>query len=144
MSSNDLSKTMTVADRFYLGGPLNVRGFEMRGLGPNVDANALGGLTYFASGLHLYTPLPFLTSKTTRGFSDLFRTHLWANAGNLITDCRSIDEAAQNFRLTCGLGLALKIGGIARIELNYCIPLRLQRSDRPVPGVQFGIGVHFL
>ena len=33
MTSENSEKTMTMADRFYLGGPINVRGFEMRGLG---------------------------------------------------------------------------------------------------------------
>ena len=37
----------------------------------------------------------------------------------------SVDYALHNFRLSYGIGLALKLGGIARIELNYCIPIRL-------------------
>ena len=28
-------------------------------------------------------------------------------------------------RLSYGLGLAVKLGGIARIELNYCIPVKV-------------------
>ena len=52
------SKTVTVADKFFLGGPLNLRGFEMRGVGPASDGNAVGGTAYWAAGLHLYSPLP--------------------------------------------------------------------------------------
>ena len=52
-------KSMTLADKFYMGGPLNVRGFEMRGVGPESDGNAIGGEMYWATGLHMYAPLPF-------------------------------------------------------------------------------------
>ena len=31
----------------------------------------------------------------------------------------------QDFRLSYGLGLALKLGGVARIELNYCVPVKV-------------------
>ena len=57
------SKTVTVADKFFLGGPLNLRGFEMRGVGPNSDGNAVGGTAYWAAGLHLYSPLPLREVK---------------------------------------------------------------------------------
>lgn len=53
-------------------------------------------------------------------------------------------EKNFNFRLTYGIGIGMKLGGIARIELNYCVPMRTQRGDRPAPGFQFGVGVDFL
>ena len=43
----------------FPGGPLSVRGFDLRGIGPSSDGNSLGGSLYWASGLHLYAPLPF-------------------------------------------------------------------------------------
>lgn len=142
---------MTLPDRFFLGGPLNVRGFEMRGLGPSSENCALGGLSYWAAGLHVYTPLPFVGYSKAAGFFDLFRTHSFVNAGNLMSDfkfspgsMRNLDSAVQNFRLTYGVGVAMKLGGIARIELNYCVPIRTQRGDKPAPGFQFGVGVDFL
>ena len=58
------SKTVTVADKFFLGGPLNLRGFDMRGVGPSSDGNAVGGTAYWAAGLHLYTPLPLRQAKS--------------------------------------------------------------------------------
>ena len=51
-------KTMTIADKFFLGGPLNVRGFDTRGLGPSSGNNALGGTMYWATGI-----MYFLSSK---------------------------------------------------------------------------------
>jgi len=141
-------KTITISDNFFLGGPLNVRGFDLRGVGPHSDGNSTGGTLYWASGLHLYGPLPFRPGKG--GFGDLFRTHLFMNAGNVGSFWLSgnlqddIDKLTQDFRLSYGLGLAVKLGGIARVELNYCIPVKASRGDRVNPGLQFGVGVNFL
>ena len=63
------------------GGPLNLRGFELRGAGPSADGSALGGSMYWASGLHLYTPLPFRPGRD--GYGDLFKTHVFVTAGNV-------------------------------------------------------------
>jgi len=141
-------KTFNISDHFFLGGPLNLRGFELRGAGPSADGSALGGSMYWASGLHLYTPLPFRPGRD--GYGDLFKTHVFVTAGNvgnfgLTGDLqRDLDQVTQDFRLSYGLGLALKLGGVARIELNYCVPVKASRGDRPAPGLQFGVGVNFL
>jgi len=141
-------KTITISDNFFLGGPLNIRGFDLRGVGPHSDGNSLGGTLYWAGGLHLYGPLPFRPGAG--GLGDLFRTHMFMNAGNVGSFQmsgnmqRDLDLLAQDFRLSYGLGLAVKLGGIARIELNYCIPVKAARGDKVAPGLQFGIGVNFL
>lgn len=153
LPSTSGDKTMTIADKLFLGGPLSVRGFDTRGLGPSSGNNALGGEMYWATGLHLYTPMPFGRSSNGSGFSDLFRTHTFITAGNLLTDYtyktnrgigQNLDRAIRNFRLSYGVGLALRLGGIARIELNYCVPIRAQTGDKVVPGLQLGVGVNFL
>jgi len=141
-------KGFNICDHFFLGGPLNVRGFDNRGAGPNSEGCALGGSMYWASGLHMFAPLPFRPGRG--GFGDLFKTHMFVTAGNvgnfgLSGDWRKdLDTVTQNFRLSYGLGLALKLGGVARIELNYCVPVKASRGDRPAPGMQFGVGVNFL
>jgi outer membrane protein insertion porin family len=38
--SNNLSAG--ICDQFFLGGPLSLRGFQARGVGPHKDGNALG------------------------------------------------------------------------------------------------------
>ena len=58
-----------------------MRGFELRGAGPSSDGSALGGSMYWASGLHLYTPLPFRPGRD--GYGDLFKTHVFVTAGNV-------------------------------------------------------------
>lgn len=141
----DEDRIMTIADRFFLGGPLDLRGFEMRGVGAAADGCALGGTAFWAAGLHLFAPLPFRPGRG--GFGDLFRTHLFVNAGNVgdfELSPNNLQAAFRQFRLSYGLGLAFRLGGIARIELNYCIPAVSARGDRAAPGLQFGIGVNFV
>ena len=38
-------------------------------------------------------------------------------------------EVLQHYRLSFGFGLLLRVG-IGRVELNYCIPIRTESSDR--------------
>ena len=57
------------------------RGFEMRGVGPASDGDAVGGTAYWAAGLHLYSPLPL--RPHWGGLGDLFRTHAFLTAGNI-------------------------------------------------------------
>ncbi|KAK3920234.1 Sorting and assembly machinery component 50-like protein [Frankliniella fusca] len=141
------TKPPSLCDHFFLGGPLSLRGFESRGVGPQAGRNALGASTYWAGGLHLYSPLPFIRPG---GFGDLFRAHLFLNAGNIgnfeFTDDynHNLEVLGQNMRLAYGLGIAMKLGDIARVELNYCLPHLHQRTDAINKGLQFGIGFDFL
>lgn len=57
---------------------------------------------------------------------------------------QNLSIVGQNLRLSIGLGLALRLGKMARVELNYCFPVKKQKGDVDNPGVQFGIGVMFL
>ena len=61
--------------------PRRRRGFEMRGVGPASDGDAVGGTAYWAAGLHLYSPLPL--RPHWGGIGDLFRTHAFLTAGNI-------------------------------------------------------------
>lgn len=142
------NKTFSICDRFFLGGPLNLRGFHQRGVGPHAEGHSLGGEAYWASGLHLYTPLPFRPGEG--GLGDYFRTHFFATAGN-VDDFKftedmqhNLELAMRNFRWSLGMGIALSIGHIARFELNYCVPMKAKSGDRLNHGLQFGIGVSFL
>ncbi|CAB4060977.1 SAM50 [Lepeophtheirus salmonis] len=132
-------KNITVADKFFIGGPLNVRGFEQRGLGHHIDGNAIGCSSFWASGLHLFHPIPLGRG----GFGDFFRIHGFLNAGNALHEL-SADALFRDTRMSYGCGLAFKLGGMARIELNYCIPVSTYKGDRLSPGFQFGVGVNFL
>lgn len=138
----------TISDRFFLGGPLTLRGFNIKGAGPNQDGSALGADTYWSGGVHLYTPLPFRPGRG--GFGDYFRIHGFLNAGNLRdTSLKEgyknvLSNLARDLRWSCGVGIVARLGGIARVELNYCWPIGTQPGDSLNPGLQFGIGIHFL
>ncbi|KAG1939221.1 sorting and assembly machinery component 50 homolog A [Pimephales promelas] len=137
-----------IADRFYLGGPTSVRGFSMYSIGPQSEGDYLGGEAYWAGGVHLYTPLPFRPGRG--GFGDLFRTHFFFNAGNLCNlnygegPRAHLSKLAECIRWSYGAGIVLRLGNIARLELNYCIPMGVQSGDRICDGVQFGAGIRFL
>lgn len=80
-------------DRFFFGGPLMMRGWNNRELGPSAQGyssiicfsrvftitsgDSIGGDFLFASGLHLTSLIPFLSQYNVRG-------HLFANTGNVI------------------------------------------------------------
>ncbi|XP_030873370.1 sorting and assembly machinery component 50 homolog [Leptonychotes weddellii] len=133
---------------FYLGGPTSVRGFSMHSVGPQSEGDYLGGEAYWAGGLHVYTPLPFRPGQG--GFGELFRTHFFLNAGNLCNlnygegPKAHIRKLAECIRWSYGAGIVLRLGNIARLELNYCVPMGVQKGDRTCDGVQFGAGIRFL
>uniref|UniRef100_A0AAX7UVA3 POTRA domain-containing protein n=1 Tax=Astatotilapia calliptera TaxID=8154 RepID=A0AAX7UVA3_ASTCA len=144
----DSVRSFCILSRFYLGGPTSVRGFGMYSIGPQSEGDYLGGEAYWAGGLHLYTPLPFRPGKG--GFGDLFRTHFFLNAGNLCNlsygdgPRAHLQKLAECIRWSYGAGIVLRLGNIARLELNYCVPMGVQSGDRICDGVQFGAGIRFL
>lgn len=101
---------------------------------------------YWISALHLYAPLPHRPKKGT--FGDSFRIHLFCNAGNLTYISDSLKKCyeclGKDLRFTTGIGLVYRLGQIARIELNYCIPVYYQEDDKFTSRIQFGIGAHFV
>ena len=42
----------------------------------------------------------------------------------------NISRLVDTLRLTYGAGVVLKLGGVARLEINYCVPIRTQPGDR--------------
>jgi outer membrane protein insertion porin family len=77
---------ISICDKYFLGGPLNLRGFSNRGAGENVEDCSLGNDAYWLLAAHLYTPLPFLHNHKT--LCSWFKTHSFVNVGNLL----SIDQ----------------------------------------------------
>ncbi|XP_063228333.1 sorting and assembly machinery component 50 homolog [Bacillus rossius redtenbacheri] len=141
-------KTVSICDKFFLGGPSSVRGFRLRGVGPHVDKNAVGADAYWAVGLHLFMPLPF--RPWAFGLGERCRTHLFLTAGNIgqfnFTDdlSHNANEVTKDARMSCGVGLAVRVLSAVRLELNYCVPLSAREGDALSPGVQFGIGINML
>lgn len=137
IQTDKLDEPVPLSSLFILGGPLTVRGFQMAGIGEHSEGAALGAHSYWATGLHLWGPLPF--NRHFGSFADLFRIHGFATLGN--TNKFSVDGV----RCSVGGGLAVRIGDRARIELNYCKPLLVGPTDvAQKEGFQFGIGYEFL
>ncbi|KAJ1962777.1 hypothetical protein GGI12_002442 [Dipsacomyces acuminosporus] len=158
LANRDISPRSPLADRFFLGGNASVRGFEYRGIGPRDHSDSLGGDVFYAAGVSLLTPLPFVRTDALRG-------HIWANAGqNALLDTRGLlresRSSAGSLSPAAALGQELKrfltspsasvgVGlvyrhSIVRVELSCCLPLVAALSDRPKAGLQFGLGLQFL
>ena len=56
----------------------------------------------------------------------------------------SFKNLIADYKAAYGLGLAIRLGQIARIEVNYCWPFRFGSSDKILRGIQLGIGVEFI
>jgi len=138
-------KSYNIADKFFLGGPLTLRGFETRGAGPHNEGSSMGAEGFWAAAVHLYTPLPFRPGRG--GLGEIFRTHLFANTGNIGNFHFGDDyqhlvaSLLERRRWAAGAGLVIRIGQIARLEMNYCIPMGVESGDRVCHGLQFGLGV---
>ena len=144
-----------INDRFQLGGPTDVRGFRLSGLGPRDGSDAVGGDVYAAGSANLLFPIPRV------GKDKPFRLQVFANGGRLLalkapkTEGREGEKSRQTLsstmaELTNGLpSMAAGIGlvyahPVARFELNFSLPLVLRKGEDGRKGLQFGIGINML
>ncbi|KAJ1825730.1 hypothetical protein LPJ56_002535 [Coemansia sp. RSA 2599] len=140
----------SISDRFFLGGNTSVRGFEHRGIGPRDGEDSIGGDVFYAAGVSLLTPLPYVKTDALKG-------HLWANAGQCaLLDSRGLGKPGSSPGMTgevlrfltspsasVGLGLVYR-HSLVRVELSCCLPIVATTTDRPKPGMNFGLGFQFL
>ncbi|KAJ2156691.1 hypothetical protein GGF46_005020 [Coemansia sp. RSA 552] len=144
-------RSSPLADRFFLGGQTSVRGFEYHGIGPRDHNDSVGGDVYYAAGISLLTPLPYVQTTALKG-------HVWANAGQLgLLDSRgllrkskcggTVTGEIQRFfmrpSVAAGFGLVYR-HSMVRVELSCGLPLVAATTDRPKAGLQFGLGLQFL
>ncbi|KAM8713436.1 hypothetical protein ACLKA7_013708 [Drosophila subpalustris] len=136
MKETKKTTMLPINNMFYCGGPLTLRGFKYGGAGPVIDGTPIGAQTFWCTGAHLWTPLPF--AGVFKGLASHFRMHFFYNMGN------SNSFSTDNMRSAYGMGIAVKLAERARIELNYCVPVRRQSTDKVLNGFQFGIGYEFV
>jgi outer membrane protein insertion porin family len=67
-----------INDRFQLGGPNNVRGFRIAGIGPRDGPDAVGGDVYAAGGASLLLPIPRVGKETP------LRLQAFINGGRML------------------------------------------------------------
>ncbi|KAL2015962.1 hypothetical protein VTK56DRAFT_4497 [Thermocarpiscus australiensis] len=151
-----------INDRFQLGGPTDVRGFKLGGLGPHDGADSVGGDVFAAGGVNMLVPLPRV------GRESPLRLQLFANSGRLValtnkgkakegeeglamdsaTVFRGVKSAVGELAnglpsLAAGVGLVYA-HPVARFELNFSLPLVLRRGEEGRKGLQVGVGINFL
>ena len=147
-----------INDRFQLGGPTDVRGFRLSGLGPRDGQDAVGGDVYAAGGAALLFPLPHYGKETP------LRFQAFINGGRLLAlkDSRQNKDQPQSARdvqnsfsrtlneLSNGLpSAAAGIGLVyahpaARFEVNLSLPLVMRKGEEARKGFSFGVGLSFL
>ena len=151
------SQPSRINDRFQLGGPTDVRGFRLSGLGPRDGNDAVGGDVYAAASANLLFPLPRV------GIEKPFRFQAFVNGGRLLalkqlpekeegTDGQQVGRSVASTIKELGNGLPSMAAGVglvyahpvARFELNFSLPLVLRRGEDGRKGLQFGIGINML
>lgn len=139
-----------INDRFQLGGPTDVRGFRLSGLGPHDGADAVGGDVYAAGSANILFPLPRLGPERP------LRLQAFVNGGRLLAlrdkagedvsknVCSTVAELGNGLpSLAAGFGVVYA-HPVARFELNFSLPLVLRKGEEGRKGLQFGIGISFL
>jgi outer membrane protein insertion porin family len=148
-------------DRFQLGGPTDVRGFKLGGLGPHDGTDAVGGDLFAAGSVNMLLPLPY------KGPDSGLRFQLFANGGRLVAlknKNKSAEAGSQGLSaggtfngmlgafgdlvngapsMAAGVGLVYA-HPVARFELNFSLPLILRRGEVGTKGFQMGVGINFL
>ncbi|SLM40559.1 outer membrane protein [Lasallia pustulata] len=145
-----------VNDRFQLGGPTDVRGFRLSGLGPRDGPDAVGGDVYAAGSANLLFPLPRV------GAARPFRIQAFVNGGRLLAlkhsekekavDGEQVRRSLSSTVAELGNGLPSLAAGfglvyahpVARFELNFSLPLVLRKGEEGRKGLSFGIGINLL
>lgn len=145
-----------INDRFQLGGPTDVRGFRLSGLGPREGQDAVGGDAYAAGSANLLLPLPKI------GAEKPLRLQAFVNGGRLLAlktpnnktpstpgevkdgMIATLSELQNGLpSIAAGVGLVYAHSA-ARFELNCSLPLVLRKGEEGRKGLQLGIGISYL
>ncbi len=121
------NKDVNIVDRFFLGGPESLRGFDSYGVGPRTkDKNSsLGGNIFYSGIAELKFPLGL--GKELGLFGSTF-----IDAGSLYkvdeTDTSGIDDS-KKLRAAYGFGIGFTTP-MGPIRLHYAIPIRKATFDK--------------
>ncbi|EFQ88473.1 hypothetical protein CFE70_009853 [Pyrenophora teres f. teres 0-1] len=160
LGGENQAQASRINDRFQLGGPTNVRGFRIAGLGPRDGPDALGGDMYAAGGASILLPIPRVGKETP------LRLQAFINGGRLVAlknpnskkedgsfgSSSDVSSAIQKSfsALTAELPSAAAGVGLvyahpaARFEVNFSLPLVMRAKEEGRKGLSFGVGIEFL
>ena len=113
-------------ERFFLGGFRTLRGFEFRGVGPNVGDTAVGGETMLRASLEFRYPLYSTTRPGTFRKAEMLRLILFSDAGILSPNAFELDP--EELRATVGFGFGLTVP--FPLVLNFGFPVKKGPGDR--------------
>lgn len=133
-----LKSQVNMSDRYFQGGGLFLRGWQMSGIGPRSSLSqetdgALGGTvrSNFLAAISAPFPFPFESSENLRTFAFL-------NLGTLL-NYPIPSLSSQPWRLSTGCGFSYSMGPL-RLEATYTFPLRYSPHDKLKP-FQIGFGI---
>ncbi|KAF2153241.1 hypothetical protein K461DRAFT_278059 [Myriangium duriaei CBS 260.36] len=158
LSGNNSPVASRLNDRFQLGGPTDVRGFRLSGLGPRDGQDAVGGDVFAAGGASILFPVPTMGKETP------LRIQAFINGGRLLalkdlakekdrgmnsqevaSSVKSTLKELQNGLPSCAAGLGLVYAHpVARFELNFSLPLVIRKGEEGRKGLSFGVGIDFM
>ncbi|KAE8349807.1 Yip1-domain-containing protein [Aspergillus coremiiformis] len=151
LDADHRSQLSRTSDRFLLGGPTDVRGFRLCGIGPRDGGDAVGGDVYAAGSANLLLPLPRV------GAEKPLRLQAFVNGGRLLplqtaqkstpTTGSEVKDAMISTISELGNGMPSIAAGVglvyahpaARFELNFSLPLVLRKGEEGRKGLQLGI-----
>lgn len=113
-------------ERFFLGGFRTLRGFEYRGVGPNVGETPVGGETMLRGSLEFRYPLYATTRPGTFRKQEMLRFVLFADAG--VLDENAFELNFDETRASVGFGFGLTVP--FPLVLNFGFPVMKGDGDR--------------
>jgi outer membrane protein assembly factor BamA len=149
LSFGGLCRPAGISDRFFMGGPVNLRGFMPAGIGPRATApkgscspggDALGGdFFYSATAMASAVPSPIASLLDPLGI----RLLAFCNVGTCVGAIAEtpLQAVLQSTRASVGVGIASSVMG-PRVEATYAWPLRYGPRDAR-RHFQLGMGFSF-
>ncbi|HEY8994954.1 MAG TPA: outer membrane protein assembly factor BamA [Lacunisphaera sp.] len=116
-------------DRFFLGGPQDLRGFEFRDVGPRSNGEPIGGKTY-----------GFFSLEYSFDVVKPVRMAFFYDGGFVNAD--AYDFSPVDYNDNFGIGLRLFVAG-APLSLDFGIPLTTDKFNKKGNQFNFSFGTRF-
>ncbi len=120
------SSEVPYTERFFLGGSQKLRGFDYRGVGPNIGGEPIGGATSLDATLEYRIPLYSVVQPGSYRSKEIFRMTIFSDAGVLDPDPYKLDFSELRASVGVGFGLTHPIPLI----FNFGFPIASGVGDR--------------